>query len=267
MEHPLQQDVVFSRFAAVYLPALVNKYLRPPPGSTSTIWRKSIALEDLPLANAYGYMLVHLNGNPYWSRYLRQPATRPVVTELIETLITRLDERTNDWEARLNNPTKRDQEGGISIPSMIYDFCQLTTSLLLLESEEHVYHLNRLPAVKHLMPFLSWWNDRFAQVDEESQTLDSEPSDSRRHTLSQEEDMKKQWPAYQLRMVLINGEDENETAALRIARSMKGGLHKCAMAGCDKQYATDGGALLQCSRCGTVRYVCAPKLKSTIEFC
>lgn len=256
MEHPLQQDVVFSRFAAIYLPALVEKYLNPPLGSTSSVWKKSIALEDLPLANAYGFMLVHLNGNPYFSKFFRLPANRDLRMELTETLITRLDNRTDNWEARMNNPKKWDQEGGISIPSMIYDFCQLLTSLLLFESEEQVYHLNRLPAVKHLTTFLKWWNDRFAPANEPlSLGVDSKSQDSKLASSSQIDDKRKEWPAYQLRMVLMNGEDENEMNAIAIARNAKGGINTCGTEGCNKHFATDGGALLRCSQCGTVRYV------------
>jgi hypothetical protein len=59
MEHRLQQDVVLSRFGALYLPALVQSYLHPPAPSKNPAWQKSIALDDMPLANAYGFMVRH----------------------------------------------------------------------------------------------------------------------------------------------------------------------------------------------------------------
>merc|ERR1711939_489030 len=90
MEHPLQQDVVFSRFAALYLPQLVDKYLDPPAASTDSVWRRSIAYEDMQLANAYGYMLVRLNGNPYFNKYFRLPENFGKRRELIMALLQRL---------------------------------------------------------------------------------------------------------------------------------------------------------------------------------
>ena len=178
------------------------------------MWNKSIPLEDLQLANAYGYMLVHLNGNPYFHRFFRQ--YRETRYDLVMALLTRLDDRTLDWEAR------KKQVGGIAVSSMVHDYCQLLCSLLLMESEDAVYEMGSLPAVKHLMPFLDWWAKR-----------------------------EQQHPAAILKTIL----DGKDKESLRMARADRGGFAICGMKGCDKRSATDGGALLQCSQCVTVRYV------------
>lgn len=214
IEDPLQQDVVFSRFAALYLPRTVELYLNPPQPSLHPMWEKSIPLVDFKLANAYGYMLVHLNGNPYFNRFFRN--YKEVRYNLIMAILTRLDDRTLDWEARA------EPVGGIAVESMVYDYCQLLSSLLLMETEDSVHELGHLPTVKHLMPFLDWWVKR-------------EPNH----------------PASTLRTILV-GEDK---AGLRIARAERGGLATCAMRDCKKRMAIDGGALLQCSQCVSVRYV------------
>ena len=264
MEHPLQQDVVFSRFAALYLPALVQRYLRPPAPSSNSLWQRSIAVSDFPLGNAYGYMLVHLNGNPYFNKYFRLAANRGVRQELIITLLRRLDERTGDWATRMDRPVSSDlkgkgvereptvseSEGGIAVQSMIHDFCQLLGSLLIFESEEAVQELSHLPEAKHLLPFLDWWDTRFGSGKKEMDVAVSDNKDKGkdRHAVIP-------WPAATLKMVLTNGADERERQALRHARAQKGGISQCAHAGCDHRVAEDGGALLQCSQCGTVRYV------------
>lgn len=62
MEQRLQQDVVLSRFGALYLPALVQSYLHPPAPSKNPAWQKSIAIDDMPLANAYGFMVGQASG-------------------------------------------------------------------------------------------------------------------------------------------------------------------------------------------------------------
>lgn len=263
MEHPLQQDVVFSRFAALYLPALVQRYLRPPTPSSNPLWHRSIAVSDFPLANAYGYMLVHLNGNPYFNKYFRLAANRGVRQEIVVTLLRRLDERTVDWATRMDQPVSTDikgkgvereptaseGQGGIAVQSMIHDFCQLLGSLLIFESEEAVQDVSRSPEAKHILPFLDWWDTRFGSCKKD---MDSAASESK------EKEKERQavipWPAATLKMVLTNGADERERQALRHARAQKGGIGQCAHAGCDHRVAEDGGALLQCSQCGTVRY-------------
>lgn len=264
MEHPLQQDVVFSRFAALYLPQLIEKYLHPPEPSTDPVWRKSIAVEDMQLANAYGYMLVHLNGNPYFNKFFRLPENLGKRRQLIMALLQRLHDRTDDWEQRLNDPKKQNQSGGIAIPSMIYDFCQLTTSLLLFESEEKVYELTVQPFIKRLMPFLQWWNDRFSGGGDEDRSSFSSPKAVGAKD-SAAEYRKKQWPAYQLSMVLRNGWDKYETMALREARLNKGSMNVCGMEGCSRTHAEDGLALFQCSKCGTVRYVSVRRSMSSLQ--
>jgi hypothetical protein len=141
---------------------------------------------------------------------------------------------------------------------MIYDFCQLTTSLLLFHSEEDVHELSKLPMIKHLQYFLGMWNDRYAGISNESQDSSYAPSSAEKQktpTPASVAEDRRQWPAYQLSMILMNGRDDAELAAITAARLSKGGMSRCALKGCNRTSAVDGGSLLQCSQCGTVRYV------------
>lgn len=249
---------MFSRFAAYYLPALIARYLDPPAPSASPQWKRSIAFEDLVLVNAYGMMLVHLNGNSYFDKFFRSEAQRAARQALIKHMLRALDERTADWQSRLVDPEKRKQ-GGIAVESMIFDYCQLLTSLLLFETAESVQALNRLGEVMHLKPFLEFWNQQLAQSD-----LDKKPGTSDEEASRGGEDM--QHPAATLLFVLQGGADEYERAALMRARSEKGRMTVCAMIGCDRTRALDGESLLGCSRCGTVRYVSIPSCSGSIDY-
>lgn len=252
-EHPLQQEVIFSRLAALYLPRIVQKFLDPPAPSTSPQWANSVNIDDMPLANAYGYALVHLNGNPYFYKYFRQPMFGDTRRNLIRVMLERLNERSQHWEARSEWNVKYKPKGGIAIPSMIFDFCQLLTSLLLFESEESIHQLGKENTVKQLLPFLKYWNDRYAAASlAQYSNAKGKGKESNSDTGISSV---KEWPAYQLWMTLQNGTDEYELSSIRTARAHHGRMEVCAADSCKRAVATDGGPLLQCSQCGTVRYV------------
>lgn len=251
LEHPLQQDVVFSRFCALYLPQLVEHYLNPPEPASAEEWNKSVPLEDMQIANAYGYLLVHLNGNPYFERYFRLPQNRQIRKKLIVTLLHRLHERAAAWEEREADLKKRPQ-GGISVSSMIYDFCQLSSSLVLFESEENIRILAEDPPVTRLLYFLDWWDKRYFPTKTPSYDLSRKMNGK----LIQEEQPKpERSPPRTLHILLKNGANEAEKEEIRIARHMKATIQTCGMLGCSADRAKDGGTLLQCSQCATVRYV------------
>lgn len=224
----------------------------------------------MKLANAYGYMLYHLNSNPYFDKFFRLPQHYALRQQLIEQLLLRLSERTYDWEERVHNPGRTSSEGGISIQSMIHNFCELTASLLLFHSEQDTYNLAQLPHVRHLQNFLQMWNDRYAPGDISG--ISASSSSSSEKTFGQNDVAgrskagqtaskgrrqpdKREWPAYQLKMILMNGNDEKELAAITAARLSKKGPQVCGLISCTRTLAKDGYSLLQCSQCGTVRYV------------
>lgn len=254
-EVPLQQDIVFSRFAALYLPELVKTYLNPPAPAVEEEWNRSVPYGDMKLANAYGYMLVHLNGNPYFDRYFRMPQNRTVRMDLIMALIDRLHERAPAWEQREAN-VRNKLAGGIAVSSMIYDFCQLLCGILLFESEERVTELASRDKVRYLLTFLHWWDQRYNPQhaskfrSKKDNINEIDPKEDKKDAAGTS-----RWPAGELAMILRNGNNEKEKEAIRFARYTKGSIQVCGLQGCNRSYAMDGGALLQCSQCSTVRYV------------
>lgn len=217
-------------------------------------------VEDMKLANAYGFMLVHLNGNPYFNKFFRLPQHYEIRTKLVDALLDRLNERTDAWEERELKLRQggAPQKGGYLISNMIRDFCQLTASLLLFHTEKDIEALFNTGKVKHLMLFLPMWNDRYSVTDEDRKFAVKQAAADPDYKMSAEAflDIKRrQWPAYQLLMILTNGKDEGERNSIIQARLKRGGLNVCGLPECSSQKATDGGQLLQCTQCGTVRYV------------
>jgi len=65
-----QQDIVWSRFCALYLPDMVSHYLDPPPLKDHDHTDQEFATY-YPLYNAYLEMMVQIQHIPYFVKYLR----------------------------------------------------------------------------------------------------------------------------------------------------------------------------------------------------
>lgn len=239
----------------MYLPELVKHYLEPPQPSTAEEWNKSVALEDMQIANAYGYLLVHLNGNPYFDKFFRLAQYRDIRKRLIITMLDRLHDRAARWEER-EADLKNRPIGGISVSSMIHDYCQLLGSLVLFEPEENIRILSADAKVQRLLHFLDWWDKRYTPKVQmkkigEEKSVDGNKSIKQIQSTTQSE----RSPPRTLYILLRNGTDETELEQIRQARHSKASIHTCCMPGCNASFAKDGGSLLQCSQCGTVRYV------------
>lgn len=209
----------------------------------------------MKIANAYGYLLVHLNGNPYFERFFRLPQHREIRKKLIITMLDRLHERAAPWETReadlKNRPT-----GGISVSSMIYDFCQLLGSLVLFESEENIRTIAEEAHVKRLMYFLDWWDKKYFRPTSKPSNSTKIPIDKSSQLMIDNGDASQERsPPRTLHMLLQNGTSDAELEEIRLARHQKSSIHECGLPGCHAGFAKDGGSLLQCSQCATVRYV------------
>jgi hypothetical protein len=255
---------VFSRFCAFYLPQLVNHYLDPPAPSTAEEWNKSVALEDMQIANVYGYMLVHLNGNPYFDKFFRLPQNRGIRKTVIIAMLDRLHERAHRWEER-GATLKGNLAGGISISSMIYDYCQLLGSLILFEPEENIRILSADAKVQRVLHFLDWWDKRY-YPEKKAETPQVHHSKTSVKQIENGSSNNERSPPRTLYILLRNGTNEAELEQIRQARHLRASIHVCCMLGCNASVAKDGGSLLQCSQCGTVRYVSSRcSASSTIE--
>lgn len=208
------------------------------------------------IANAYGYMLVHLNGNPYFDNFFRLSRNREIRKTLIINLLDRLHERAPYWEEREANLKSRRLAGGISVSSMIYDYCQLLGSLILFEPEENIRILSADAKVQRILHFLEWWDKRYySKKGNDISSLDKESMAFKQREYKTEENERS--PPRTLFILLRNGTNDEELEQVRQARHMKGSIRTCCMPGCNASVAKDGGSLLQCSQCGTVRYCSA----------
>jgi hypothetical protein len=96
MEEEEQQDVIWCRFCALYLPDLVGRYL-DPPAVTALPDVQQIA--DFRCFNAYLEMLVAIQHTPYFAKYLR--SRKPIALQgklLPSVLAERLLERAPRWD-------------------------------------------------------------------------------------------------------------------------------------------------------------------------
>lgn len=214
-----------------------------------------MALEDMKIANAYGYLLVHLNGNPYFDRFFRLPQHREIRKKLIVTMLDRLHERAAAWEQR-EADLKNRPVGGISVSSMIYDFCQLLGSLVLFETEENIRSIAEGANVRRLMHFLDWWDKRyFLPASKQSNGVKANSNGTSYKAIEDNQGNKERSPPRTLHILLNNGTNDSELEEIRYARHQKASIHVCGLPGCNAGFAKDGGSLLQCSQCATVRYV------------
>ena len=161
MEHEEQQDIVLSRFCALYLPATVSRFLDPPPLRGVPIDAKA----DLSFHNAYLEMLVQIQHNPYFAKYLR--SQKPIAADgkqLPRVLAERLLEHAPRLDRlMLARPTNR--------PTLYYESVatssvQLLSTLLVMfvkvKDQETI-----LPALTRqgLLPWLHKWSHRYANKD------------------------------------------------------------------------------------------------------
>ncbi|EAU88671.1 hypothetical protein CC1G_01044 [Coprinopsis cinerea okayama7 len=230
-EHEIQQDVVYSRFAALYLPATVDKFLDPPPlpANAPCYIAPGVKLtnEMYALKGPYTDMIIQIHHLPYFAKYLRSSHPNAANGKrFTEVLATRLADLAPLFESRLS-PSARNVsiEERTSYKNLIGDVCQLLSSILVdMSKEKDRAQAIVAPATKaRLIPFLKKWASRY-------------PREFVGDTTG--------------RTVLLL---EENIALLKMVQPMRRtfkGSAGCAMIGCP---ATSN--LKACSRCVTTRYV------------
>jgi hypothetical protein len=94
-----QQDVVWSRFCALYLPATVDRLLNLPIPTDATTAEELEMVVDFPANNPWHEMLVRVQHIPYVSKYLR--SSSPVAAagkRLPQVLADRLVDVSHRWD-------------------------------------------------------------------------------------------------------------------------------------------------------------------------
>ncbi|KAJ3901144.1 hypothetical protein F5879DRAFT_351696 [Lentinula edodes] len=160
-EHEIQQDLIWSRFCALYLPALVDRFLDPWTATDgSYIEKDASAREDYQLFNPWLRMLVMVQHNPYLGKYLR--SRKPVSSgnqHLTRVLGQRLSHVAARWDREIRKPASDHQE---YYKGAAADVVQLLSTLLTtFVSSRDSEKILPADTKKKLLPFLSGWRDLF----------------------------------------------------------------------------------------------------------
>lgn len=158
-----QQDVVWSRFCALYLPATVDRLLQLPiPTDTSNSLNREEMLADFAINNPWHEMLVQVQHIPYFAKYLR--SSNPIAAagkRLTQILADRLADVCQRWEKYMTeNP--RDEEKREYYKAAAGSAIQLLSTLgtnFINEPDRNAI-ISRATRGR-LLPFLRMWNRRY----------------------------------------------------------------------------------------------------------
>lgn len=156
-----EQDVIYHKFAARYLPSLVGRFLEPP---TPPAGCPEHAMVDLRLNNPYLEMMGVVSHTPYFSKFLR--SDEPVAQGgkcLLNTVTERLLEVAPVWDKKMVDPPI-DREPGY-YQSAAGTSIQLLSTLLVIFVKEPVDSPFLIAAdrKKELITWLRKWERRHRQ--------------------------------------------------------------------------------------------------------
>jgi len=109
MEQDHQQEVIWARYSAIFLPATVNAFLNPPSPPASATEADLIVLK---LNNAYLDMLVAVQHTPYFAKYMR--SKKPIAApgkQLPQAISERLVEVGPEFNKYMGNPALEEKFG------------------------------------------------------------------------------------------------------------------------------------------------------------
>jgi hypothetical protein len=157
MENEAQQDIIWARFCAKYLPATVDRFLVPhiPTNVTPDIAR------ELKLNNAYLEMLIAIQHSPYFAKYMR--SNKPIATggkRLTQAVGERLLELAPTFDRLILNPPT-DRPDGYFL-GFIGNVIQLLSTLLTIfvKESDQTTILSR-ETKDGLSPWISSWLRRY----------------------------------------------------------------------------------------------------------
>ncbi|KAJ7186828.1 hypothetical protein C8R46DRAFT_280471 [Mycena filopes] len=159
--HPSQydQDIVWSQFCALYLPATIDRLLDLP---VTTDAQHPAQVQDFVAYNPWHEMLVQVQHIPYLSKYLRSrsPIAAPG-KRLPGVLAERLAQVSAQWDAKMIAVPRRDDEREYYIAaagSAIQLICTLCTHFINEADRDKVIPKQTQQA---LLPILAIWGRRY----------------------------------------------------------------------------------------------------------
>lgn len=113
MKTEAEQDAIYARFCASYLPKTVERFLDLPVFLNSN----GDPLDDLKLLNAYHEMLIAIQHSLYFVKYLRSIHSKPTTRgkELPRVLAARICAIGTKWDGEMNSDPERFEAAGCSV--------------------------------------------------------------------------------------------------------------------------------------------------------
>jgi len=157
MEPEEQQEIVWSRFCALYLPATADRYINPPAITSN----KPADITKFKIFSPCSEMLVQVQHNAYFAKYLRSKKPLAANGKLLSRVVA---ERVADlgfaWEPVLRSPSAGElQEHYISIlASAVQLLSTLCTYFVKEDNQEAVVPKALRDKLK---PLLKSWAQRY----------------------------------------------------------------------------------------------------------
>lgn len=155
-----QQNIVFHKFAALYLPNLVGRFLEPPPLPSGL---PAFMTNEYKLNNPYLEMISVVSHTPYFSKFL---LSNDEVAEggkkLMQTIAERLVALGQSWDHKMMHPPP-DREQGYYQSAASTPIQLLSTLLVIFVKEPRDSpHLIKPDTKTALISWLRIWERRHA---------------------------------------------------------------------------------------------------------
>ncbi|KAJ7119564.1 hypothetical protein C8R44DRAFT_788408 [Mycena epipterygia] len=156
------QDLVWSKFCALYLPATVDRFLDPPVPTDATNANEREMMADFPLNNPWHETLVRVQHIPYFAKYLR--SSSPIAAggkRLPQVLSARLAGLAGKWDQYMTAPSSGEDKRQYYMAaagSALQVLCTLCTHFIkTVDRSTVIPHATQ----QKLLPFLTAWGRRY----------------------------------------------------------------------------------------------------------
>ena len=151
-----QQDIIWARFCALYLPATVDRFLSPPVPTNEP----PNIVKELKLNNAYFEMLVGIQHSPYFTKYMR--SQKPIAAggkKLTQALGERLLELAPIIDNMVRHPPANRPDGYFL--GLLGSAIQLLSTLLTIFVKEKERTVLSQEMKDGLTPWITSWLQRY----------------------------------------------------------------------------------------------------------
>jgi len=157
METEEQQNIVWSRFCALYLPATVDRFINPPTITS----KKPEDIAKFKIFSPCSEMIVHVQHNAYFAKYLRSKTLLAANGKQLPRVVAeRVAELGFAWEPELrsSSSTELEQHYLSILASAVQLLSTLCTSFVKEDDQESV-----VPKAlrDRLKPLMKTWSQRY----------------------------------------------------------------------------------------------------------